>query len=151
MRALLLDDDEYALDYLRAVLLERYPDLEVEARLHPDVTGDFDIYFLDDDFEGIRLAGKLARTVRATNPTAIILAFSASLEPATLRDLLDAGCSGVCDKKVPADTVTMLDTLGRSMDELEAARSRRRPERTRLVATLRKLFRAWNERLDRQE
>jgi len=151
LRALLLDDDEYALDYLKAVLLESYPGLEIETRLHPDVTGDFDLYFLDDDFEGIRLAGKLARKVRATNPSAVILAFSASLDAGTLKELLTAGCSGVCDKKVPSDMLTMIDALGRCIEELERARSKRRPEKTRLITTLRRLFRAWNDRLDQQE
>ena len=43
----------------------------VESRLDPDPTGDFDLYFLDDDFEGVALAGKLARRVRAQRPEAI--------------------------------------------------------------------------------
>jgi DNA-binding NarL/FixJ family response regulator len=151
LKALLLDDDEYAVEYLKAVLLEIYPELEIETRLRPDVTGEFDLYFLDDDFEGIRLAGKLARRIRAINPTAIILAFSASLGPNTLRELLSAGCSGVCDKKVPTDMPTMLAALDRCLDEIEMARTRRKPERTNLLTTLRGLFGEWNRRLESQE
>ncbi len=151
LKALLLDDDEYALEYLKAVLQDAYPALAIEARLRPDVTGDFDLYFLDDDFEGIRLAGKLARKIRATNPTAIILAFSASLDAGTLKELLAAGCSGVCDKKVPADMPIMLDALSRCMEEIDLTRSKRKPAKSRLLGTLRSLFREWNERLDSQE
>ena len=80
LRALLLDDDEYALEFLRAVLLDRYPGLEIESRLEPDPTGEYDFYFLDDDFEGVRLAGRLARRIRAQHPDAVVLAFSASLD-----------------------------------------------------------------------
>src|SRR5262249_17493069 len=98
LRALLLDDDPYALEFLRAILAERYPGLDIDVRTEPDPTGEYDLYLLDDDFEGVRLAGKLARRIRAQRPEALILAFSASLDGQTLKDLLGAGCNGVCDK-----------------------------------------------------
>ncbi len=87
LRALLLDDDHFALDFLRAVLTERYPQLEIEVRLRPDPTGEYDLYFIDDDFEGVRVAGKLARRIWAQRPQAVILAFSASLDEPTLIEL----------------------------------------------------------------
>jgi DNA-binding NarL/FixJ family response regulator len=153
MKALLLDDDPYALEFLRAILSERYPGLEIHARSEPDPTGEYDVYLLDDDFEGVRLAGKLARRIRAQRPEALILAFSASLDDRTLKDLLGAGCNGVCDKRVPGDLPEMLEALDRCMGELE--REQRRPPsdlNTRyLVNTFRDLFRAWNRRLDSQE
>jgi len=153
MKALLLDDDPYALEFLRAVLSERYPRLEIHARSEPDPTGEYDVYLLDDDFEGVRLAGKLARRIRAQRPEALILAFSASLDDRTLKDLLGAGCNGVCDKRVPGDLPEMLEALDRCMSELE--HEHRRPPsdlNTRyLVNTFRELFRAWNRRLDSQE
>ena len=153
MKALLLDDDPYALEFLRAILSERYPGLEIHARSEPDPTGEYDVYLLDDDFEGVRLAGKLARRIRAQRPEALILAFSASLDDRTLKDLLGAGCNGVCDKRVPGDLPEMLEALDRCMSELE--REQHRPPSdlsTRyLVNTFRDLFRAWNRRLDSQE
>jgi DNA-binding NarL/FixJ family response regulator len=153
MKALLLDDDPYALEFLRAVLSERYPGLEIHARSEPDPTGEYDVYLLDDDFEGVRLAGKLARRIRAQRPEALILAFSASLDDKTLKDLLGAGCNGVCDKRVPSDLPEMLEALDRCMGEL--AREQQRPPSdlsTRyLLNTFRDLFRAWNQRLDSQE
>lgn len=153
-RALLLDDDEYALEFLKALLLERYPDLEIEGRAEPDPTGDYDFYFLDDDFEGVRLAGRLARRIRAQHPDAVVLAFSASLDAPTLKELLNAGCNGVCDKKVPADLPEMLAATDRCMQEIEQAR--RRPPADQLsgrdlLRTLRELFREWNRRLEAQE
>ena len=153
MKALLLDDDPYALEFLRAILSERYPGLEIHARSEPDPTGEYDVYLLDDDFEGVRLAGKLARRIRAQRPEALILAFSASLDDKTLKELLGAGCNGVCDKRVPGDLPEMLAALDRCLSEL--AREQEQPPSdltTRyLVNTFRDLFRAWNRRLDRQE
>ena len=153
LRALLLDDDEYALDFLQAILLERYPQLAIEKRLSPDPTGDFDLYFLDDDFEGVRLAGRLARRIRAQRPDAVILAFSASLDEPTLKELLNAGCNGVCDKKVPGDMPRMLEALDRCVEEVEEMRSLP-PDNLSgryLLNTFRELFQEWNRRLESQE
>jgi len=152
LRALLLDDDEFALDFLEVYLSERYPGLEIERRQNPDPTGDFDLYFLDDDFEGVSLAGKLARRVRAQRPDAIIIAFSACLDADTLKELLAAGCNGVCDKRVPEDLPAMGTALDRCLFELERARKKPPTDLTGryLVKTLSELFREWNRRLDIQ-
>jgi DNA-binding NarL/FixJ family response regulator len=153
LRALLLDDDPYALEFLRAILSERYPGLALDMRSEPDPTGEYDLYFLDDDFEGVRLAGKLARRIRAQRPDALILAFSASLDAATLKELLGAGCNGVCDKRVPTDLPEMLAALDRCIDELEERQNRPPTDLSGryLVKTFRELFRQWNRRLESQE
>jgi len=153
LKALLLDDDPYALEFLRAILSERYPGLRIDVRTEPDPTGEYDLYLLDDDFEGVRLAGKLARRIRAQRPEALILAFSASLDGRTLKDLLGAGCNGVCDKRVPADLPEMLAALDRCMGELEEQRSEPPSDLSGryLVKTFHELFRAWNRRLEEQE
>ena len=52
MRALLLDDDPWALELLSAHLEQRFPRLQVEARTAPDPSGAFDVYLIDNDFGG---------------------------------------------------------------------------------------------------
>lgn len=153
LKALLLDDDPYALEFLQAVLSERYPGLQVHARSEPDPTGEYDVYLLDDDFEGVRLAGKLARRIRAQRPEALILAFSASLDQSTLKELLGAGCNGVCDKRVQSDLPEMLAALDRCILEIEERHSEPPSDLSGryLVKTFRELFQAWNRRLDEQE
>jgi DNA-binding NarL/FixJ family response regulator len=153
VRALLLDDDLHALAFLRAVLAERYPDLAIDVRTEPDPSGEYDVYLLDDDFEGVRLAGALARRIRARRPDALILAFSATLDAATLRELLGAGCNGVCDKRVPADLPEMLAALDRCLAEIEERRSEPPSDLDGryLLKTFRELLRAWNARLEAQE
>lgn len=153
LRALLLDDDDFALEFLEVFLLNRYPQLEIETRKRPDPAGDFDLYFLDDDFEGVCLAAKLARRIRAQRPDAIIVAFSAFLDAQTLKELLDAGCNGVCDKRVAEDLPDMVSALDRCLEELEEQRKKPPTDLTGryLLKTFRELFRAWNRRLDLQK
>jgi DNA-binding NarL/FixJ family response regulator len=152
LRALLLDDDDFALEFLEVFLSTRFPELEIETRKNPDPTGDFDLYFLDDDFEGVCLAGKLARRIRAQRPDAIIIAFSACLDGQTLKELLAAGCNGVCDKRVAKDLPAMLAALERCLEELEEQRKKPPTDLTGryLLKIFRELFREWNRRLDLQ-
>jgi DNA-binding NarL/FixJ family response regulator len=152
-RALLLDDDAFSLDWLEAMLIDRYPDLEIERRMSPEPSGEYDIYFLDADFDGVRLAGRLARSIREEHPEAVILAFSASLDEGTLKELLNAGCNGACDKKVPGDIPAMFEALDRCMEELRvrSGRKSRRFGQARLRDLLPKLFREWNVRLGQEE
>ncbi len=152
LQALLLDDDEFALEFLEVFLTERYPELGIETRKKPDPTGDFDLYFLDDDFEGVCLAGKLARRIRAQRPDAVIIAFSACLDEQTLKELLAAGCNGVCDKRVSEDLPEMVSALDRCLGELEKQRRKPPTDLTGryLLKTFRELFREWNRRLDIQ-
>jgi len=152
-RALLLDDDPFALELLKTVLSERFPELALTTRQEPDPSGEFEFYFLDDDFEGVRLARQLARRIRTDHPEAIVVAFSAGLGEETLRDLLDAGCAGVCDKQVPEDLPEMLAALRRGLEELNERNRELVDEngRPRLLRTFRALFQEWNRRLDSQD
>ncbi len=97
-RALLVDDDSFALDHLELLLSTHFPEVEFEKRTRADVSGRFDFYFIDNDFDGEKRAARLASKVRAEWPDALIFAFSAELDGDTLKSLINAGCNGVCDK-----------------------------------------------------
>jgi N-acetylglucosaminyldiphosphoundecaprenol N-acetyl-beta-D-mannosaminyltransferase len=101
-RALLVDDDPMALEHLELLLSSRFPDLEISTRRAPDVSGDFDFFFLDNDFGGERVAGRLAREIRAREKPATVVAFTAHLDVETLKRLINAGCDGACEKGVPS-------------------------------------------------
>ena len=96
--------------------------------------------------------GDVQPRLRPLSTEAVILAFSASLDPATLKELLGAGCNGVCDKKVPSDMPEMLAALDRCLGKLEEGRKKESATRGNyLVSTFRELFQEWNRRLDSQE
>ena len=42
--ALVLDDNIWCLRLMKGMLRECFPDLRIEARVEPDISGDFDIY-----------------------------------------------------------------------------------------------------------
>lgn len=153
-RILLLDDDPAALRFLEFKLRRTLPEVDFESRLEPQVDGDFDIYFIDNEFDGKRMAAQLADRIRSQQPTAVIVAYSATLDRATLKSLLRAGCTKACDKSDPAE----LDEALQAICERVRAASALRPKSkgpfgslTRGLRTIVELLEAWNTRLRQNE
>jgi N-acetylglucosaminyldiphosphoundecaprenol N-acetyl-beta-D-mannosaminyltransferase len=122
--ALLVDDDPVALEHLELLLTSRFPDLDVTTRRMPDVSGRFDFYFVDNDFEGELMAGDLARAIKARDKTATVVAFSGRLDVDTLKSLINAGCDGACEKGVPSSWRPILALVEKRLGDMVASHSR---------------------------
>jgi len=103
LTALIIDDDVWSLRILMAQLREVMPGIQITARTKPDPSGQFDLYFIDNDFGGIDLAIDLVKQIRTAHPTALIVALSATLDETQRRQLLDSQCNLVCNKAKPID------------------------------------------------
>jgi DNA-binding NarL/FixJ family response regulator len=150
LRALILDDDDWALRLIRYVLEEALPGVSIEERLTPDAEGDFDIYIVDNDFDGARCASRIVPSIRERRPDALIVAFSATLDRTTLKTLLNAGCDAALEKARPNDLEALSDAVR------HFARSYRRSSEPRRgvidsVKAIRDLIHEWNTRLTREE
>ena len=146
--ALLIDDDPSALALLRHVLETRCPTLRIECRTAPDPGGSFDVIFVDNEMDGQYVAAGLASALRRRNPNALVLAYSATLEEATLKGLINAGCSGAFDKSVPDDLTKALDVVDAYLLKLSEPRGR---GFLGAIQSIKDLLREWNTRLDDQE
>lgn len=148
-RALIVDDDPFALNHLEMLLHESFPDLEIEKRTEANVDGLFDFYFLDNQFDGQPFAGTMARKIRSMRPEARIFAFSGSLDVDALKGLINAGCDGVCDKDRPE---SWQDSLRIMRDILEDMAQKHRHEKRAFggvrhaAGSIHGLLREWNER-----
>jgi len=149
--ALLVDDDIHALDHLELLLSMTFPGVRFEKRLEPDVEGEFDFYFLDNDFGGNLLAAEMAEEIRARHPLATIFAFSARLDANTLKGLINAGCDGVCDKSEPITWRVVLEHMKLDL----ASRARQHKRETRAFGGVRSAAKAiqillqdWNDEED---
>lgn len=149
LKALVIDDDPDASAWLAYMLHERFPELDVVTREEPDLSGSFDLYFVDNDFNGKSLSAELATAIRAANPAAMIVAFSARLDSQTLKLLVNAGCDGACEKNVPADVEQMLRIVSAYLDRRQAeTQERSKSGLFAAVNSIRTLLREWNRRLD---
>jgi hypothetical protein len=148
-RALAVDDDPFALEHLELVLAGRYPELELTKRTQPDTCGEFDFYFLDNDFRGERLAARLAGDVRRSHPSALIFAFSAALDVASLKGLINAGCDGACDKSEPGSwkgVLALIDGRVARMASKHAMETSAFGGVRHAAGSIAGLLRKWNQR-----
>jgi N-acetylglucosaminyldiphosphoundecaprenol N-acetyl-beta-D-mannosaminyltransferase len=148
-RALLVDDDPMALEHLELLLSSRFPDLELTTRRTPDVSGEFDFYFLDNEFEGERKAGELAREIRARSKTAVVVAFSGRLDVETLKWLINAGCDGAAEKGVPSSWRPILALVEKRLADMVASHRREAGPFggvRHAAGSIRDILEEWNER-----
>lgn len=151
-RILIVDDDQDASEFLVFRLREAVPDVHIETRSEPDVSGGFDIYLLDNDFGGERHAGQLARRIRRVQRDALVIAFSAYLDAESLKQLINAGCDGACEKHEPVEVDQLMEVV-RSF--VASWTSNNKPQRSRkglveTILSITELLREWNRRLDNQ-
>lgn len=151
IRTLILDDDPIAHDLLAYRLKQRFADMDIECRLDPKTAGDFDVYFVDNDFDGHLLAPDLVRQVRSRHPHAHIVVFSSVLDAATLKSLVNQGCDVACDKSKPSDIEHAMRSVEKYLSKrLESSRLQRMQSRGLLgtVHSIVELLRQWNRRLE---
>jgi DNA-binding NarL/FixJ family response regulator len=149
-RVLILDDDRTTLVLIEATLQKTFPGLYIEKRATPTPSPGFDIYFVDNDFDGLEAGANVARAIRSMAPEAMIIAFSGTLTRSVLKELINAGCNGACDKTVRQDLIDAMRIVGKFLDE----RAERLGENTGVMGAVRSittLLKSWNERLDQQE
>lgn len=134
-RALILDDDRWIGELLRAQLQRSRPSIEAVLRTEPDCSGEFDIYFVDNCFCGQGLATELVHEIRRDHPNALIVVFSGKLDRPDLINLIRADCDLVCEKHAPNALASML----RDVQRLLLAPRRTKHRRRSLGGTIRGL------------
>ena len=148
--ALLIDDDVWCLRLLKGMLQQCFPELRIVTRTEPDVSGEFDIYFIDNLIGDTFMVESLARQIRRTRPDALVIAFSATLDRETLKTLLSAGCNGACDKTIPSDLPMTMAVTQRYIEGVLAAPAREGRGLRGVLTSIRGLLREWNARLERE-
>lgn len=142
---LVVDDDIFSLAMIREELLTGIPGVDVTCRENADLSGDFDVFLIDNDFHGSPLAVSLTEQLRLRCPNALVIVFSSSLTRDCLKALLNAGCDAVAEKAEPRDRAMALDLVKRFIE------ARARPStsaRVPVLAAAAQLLREWNRRLE---
>lgn len=150
-RAIVIDDDPFSRDFLKDFLNEAFPEMIVDTRENPVADGDYDIFFLDNDFDGQPMAGTLARSIRDRTDKGLVIAFSGTLDNEILKDLLNAGCNGVCDKTNPGDLPTVMRVVREFVAELESQSTQGKGGILGAIRSISSLLSEWNRRLEDQE
>jgi len=151
---LILEDDPVFLKLLTLRIKKRFPDLSVQGQQKPIAIGAFDIYILDNDFQGHPLAADLAEHIKSRQPDSLVLALSATLCNLTLKRLINCGCDGAFDKTIPTDIDLLISSVSNHLKRTNFSSVRNRPAQTRVIDTARAisgLIQDWNRRLKIEE
>lgn len=144
LSVLIVDDDRFASAMLRARWLQSMPEAEVSMRESADVSGAFDVYVIDNQFDGSALGESLVRTARRQSPGALIVAFSSSVDGVVAASLVGAGCDAVAEKTSDEDRELILELAGRYQAALADGDADDGSWRAAAVP----LLRLWNRRLE---
>ena len=149
LNILIVDDAPNAARYAAYSLGKQFPRMNIETRNKVDIEGRFDVYIIDNDFEGRKIAAEMAGRVRVENPGALVIAFSATLDAETLKGLIRSGCDGVWDKADPADPVRVANVIREYLQLRQDSRRAPAFGLIKALASMAGLLREWNLRLNR--
>lgn len=148
LSVLIVDDDRFASAMLRARWLQSMPEAEVSMRESADVSGAFDVYVIDNQFDGSERGVELARRARGQSPGSLVVAFSSSLDGESVAGLVEAGCDAVAEKSNGEDRELVFELARRYRNaRRDAGVDRDRDEGAWRAAAV-PLLRLWNRRLE---
>ena len=148
-RIMVLDDDPFALELIEFRLKQRFPGIEVDCTTKPELKSGYDLYLIDNEFEGRHMAAELAGSAKTVDPETPVLAFSARLDRESLKKLINNGCIGAFDKRQPKEFDQMLETIEQHFINLDQNDTNTAaPGKTaELIKSISELLHEWNQRL----
>ena len=149
-RTLVIDDDILVARMVGLRLASKFPGMRIDATTDPGILSNYDIYLIDNDFGGVPLGTALARRIRNEHPESLVIALSSTLDAEILKNLLNSGCHGACDKGNDEDFATLIELI---REFLETRKDSEKDGRGFLgvLRSMTELLRHWNRRLDRLE
>ncbi|MEX0326957.1 MAG: response regulator [Puniceicoccaceae bacterium] len=148
-RMLILDDDPIVARMMRVHLLNAFPEAEVDICLEAMVPPEYDIYFLDNDFNGRLMGLRLLRNIRQISPHALVVALSNTLDMETMEQLMNGGCNAVYNKRYPERSRDARDVIRNYLDIVKKLKSGRASGKiTDVARSLKQLVSEMNKRLD---
>jgi DNA-binding NarL/FixJ family response regulator len=147
-RMAIIDDDPIVAKVMRIHLLNSFPDAIVDIFSDPMVEPNYDIYFLDNDFNGQLLGLRLLKEIRKLTPHALVVALSNTLDLETVTRLTNAGCNAVYNKRNPDKSDDARDVIRNYMAVLGQMRAREAGfSMSDVIHSMKRLLGEWNQRL----
>lgn len=123
-RVLILDDDPIICRVFTIHLLNAFPGANIECSHEPIAKAGYDVYFVDNDFEGIHMGENLIEKIKELSPEALVVCLSATVTPEKICSLISKGCNLVYDKAQPQNSHGARDIINGYLEIIEKATSR---------------------------
>ncbi len=150
--ALILDDDPNSIMFMKWFIDEHFPWVRVAAGTEAMPAKGFDIYFIDNNFNGKAKAVDIVSDIRRTDSRALIIAYSATLSRDTYKSLMNAGCNGAVEKGNLKDVRALRrmtkDYIG--LRDLDHSRERKHGLGF-VVQSMADLIKQWNQSVNGKE
>lgn len=148
-RALIMDDNPIITAVMQEHLKVFFPSIVSSVAHEPTVLPDFDIYFVDNDFEGEHRGISLVRQIRDISPNALVVALSNTLNVEEFSKMMNQGCNLSYDKRNPMNSTAAREVINNYLDLLKEqmiAQSKNKLQRA--ISSVQHLLSTWNNRLN---
>lgn len=146
---LVIDDDRIVTTVFKAHLQSFFPDAQIDAVNQPTAVPSYDVYFIDNDFDGTHMACDLIKDIRQVEPQALIVALSRTVNLDTLQRLMNLGCNAIYSKQDPVQSEEAREVIANYLSII--AKQKAEPERrnafSTTISSLFDLLAEWNKRL----
>lgn len=149
-KILIIDDDDFFCRMLSLKLRKVFPFAGISTRNDAKAQKGYDVYIIDNDFDGACEGARLAERLGVEEPNALIVMLSGSLDQKTLMRLVNCQTNAVFDKCEEQDLVRLTALIDQHLasQKLNAAQSA--PAGSTL-ANITRFIDGWSRRLDMQE
>ncbi len=151
-KLLILDDDPHYSGMLALKIRQNFPELLVTTCDQHTVMEGYDIYVLDNDFQGEKWGAKLAETVRIGQPESLVIILSGTLEKSLLKRLVNCHAAGVFDKSEESELPLMFALMEKYLLNTECLKPKKVSNSfSSPFKDISAMLSAWNERLHYEE
>jgi len=148
-KMLVIDDDPVVTTVFKAHLSSIYENVQIDTVNEPKAIPSYDIYFIDNDFNGEHLACELIEQIREVEPQTLIVALSRTVNLNTLQKLMNLGCNAIYNKRDLQQSADARMVISNYISFLEkqSANGENRNVFSNTVSSLFELLGEWNKRL----
>ncbi len=150
-KLVILDDDPHYAGMLGLKIRHEFPELAVSSCTKGDVPAGYDIYILDNDFNGMKMGAKLAESARTLSPKSLVVVMSGTLEISLLKRLVNCHAAGVFDKSEVEDMSRMFTLIQSYIQEPQKVEKPASPSLKGTLKGISALLSEWNDRLAYEE
>lgn len=150
-KILVVDDDPVVTRVIGQHLRVTFPDCEVNVSNKPEILPGYNVYFIDNDFDGQHMAKVLLEQARQLAPHSLVVALSSTLTMEDLQILVNLGCNAVYSKQSPHKSEDAKEVVRQYLTILKERQLSHGPNGfLELLRSIKGLLSQWNQRLGKQ-
>jgi CheY-like chemotaxis protein len=152
-RILVLDDSLVHCKAMAAKLQTLIVACHVDTTCEPLAPPGYDVYIVDNEFDGKECAQELVRSIKMHSPSALIILCSSSMDYAKLSRAMNKGADAIIDKTRYEDFLDTLEIITEYLNALRSCGKRLGPisQMNATVRSIREVISQWSAHMESQK